>query len=210
MSDKDDLIVAGVNQKDKGIWRDFYNRYYAALCSYVEKILFLTDAVEDLVQEVFISVWEGKRTFSDSRELTNYLYRACYNNALLYIRNHQIHDSILNGLPQEEDFEDEEMLYALTVKEEAIRQLYFYIEELPAEQRRIILLRIEGHSWDEIASRLGVSINTVKTQKAVAINSYARSWQIPVILYFLLLSFIKNRAVHPCFCRGEVTVMWLI
>ena len=144
MSDKDDLIVAGVNQKDKGIWRDFYNRYYAALCSYVEKILFLTDAVEDLVQEVFISVWEGKRTFSDSRELTNYLYRACYNNALLYIRNHQIHDSILNGLPQEEDFEDEEMLYALTVKEEAIRQLYFYIEELPAEQRRIILLRIEG------------------------------------------------------------------
>jgi RNA polymerase sigma-70 factor (ECF subfamily) len=45
MSDKDDLIVAGVNQKDKGIWRDFYNRYYAALCSYVEKILFLTDAV---------------------------------------------------------------------------------------------------------------------------------------------------------------------
>ena len=126
----------------------------------------VVDAVEDLVQEVFISVWEGKRTFSDSRELTNYLYRACYNNALLYIRNHQIHDSILNGLPQEEDFEDEEMLYALTVKEEAIRQLYFYIEELPAEQRRIILLRIEGHSWDEIASRLGVSINTVKTQKS--------------------------------------------
>ena len=126
----------------------------------------IIDAVEDLVQEVFISVWEGKRTFSDSRELTNYLYRACYNNALLYIRNHQIHDSILNGLPQEEDFEDEEMLYALTVKEEAIRQLYFYIEELPAEQRRIILLRIEGHSWDEIASRLGVSINTVKTQKS--------------------------------------------
>lgn len=49
MSDKDDLIVAGVNQKDKGIWRDFYDRYYAALCSYVEKILFLTDAVEDSV-----------------------------------------------------------------------------------------------------------------------------------------------------------------
>ena len=98
--------------------------------------------MEDLVQEVFISVWEGKRIFSDSKELTNYLYRACYNNALLYIRNNQIRDSILSSLPSEEDFEDEEMIYALTVKEEAIRQLYFYIEELPAEQRRIILLRI--------------------------------------------------------------------
>ena len=166
MNDKIDIIVAGVNWKDKKMWGDFYDRFYTALCVYVSKILPVPDAVEDLVQEVFISVWEGKRTFSDIKELTNYLYRACYNNALLYIRNHQIHDSILNGLPQEEDFEDEEMLYALTVKEEAIRQLYFYIEELPAEQRCIILLRIEGHSWDEIASRLGVSINTVKTQKS--------------------------------------------
>ena len=166
MNDKIDTIVAGVNRKDEKMWGDFYDRFYAALCVYVSKILPVPDAVEDLVQEVFISIWEGKRTFSGIKELTNYLYRACYNNALLYIRNHQIHDSILNGLPQEEDFEDEEMLYALTVKEEAIRQLYFYIEELPAEQRRIILLRIEGHSWDEIASRLGVSINTVKTQKS--------------------------------------------
>ena len=165
MSDKDDLIVAGVNQKDKGIWRDFYNRYYAALCAYVEKILFLTDAVEDLVQEVFISVWEGKRTFSDSRELTNYLYRACYNNTLLYIRNNQIHDTILNSLAEEESVEDEDMIYALTVKEEIIRQLYCYIEELPSEQRRIILMRIEGHTWEEIAERLEISINTVKTQK---------------------------------------------
>ena len=165
MSDKDDLIVAGVNQKDKGIWRDFYNRYYAALCSYVEKILFLTDAVEDLVQEVFISVWEGKRTFSDSRELTNYLYRACYNNTLLYIRNNQIHDTILSSLAEEESVEDEDMIYALTVKEEIIRQLYYYIEELPSEQRRIILMRIEGYTWEEIAERLEISINTVKTQK---------------------------------------------
>ncbi len=144
--------------------------------------------------------------------LTNYLYRACYNNALLYIRNHQIHDSILNGLPQEEDFEDEEMLYALTVKEEAIRQLYFYIEELPAEQRRIILLRIEGHSWDEIASRLGVSINTVKTQKSRSYKFLREKffWQIPVILYFCSYILLETGLCILAFCGGEVTVMWLI
>ena len=166
MSDRIDTIVAGVNRKDEKTWGDFYDRFYAALCVYVSKILPVPDAVEDLVQEVFISVWEGKRTFSDIKELTNYLYRACYNNALLYIRNNQIHDTILSSLAEEESMVDEDTIYALTVKEEIIRQLYCYIEELPAEQRRIILLRIEGHSWDEIASRLGVSINTVKTQKS--------------------------------------------
>ena len=137
MSDRIDTIVAGVNRKDEKTWGDFYDRFYAALCVYVSKILPIPDAVEDLVQEVFISVWEGKRTFSDIKELTNYLYRACYNNTLLYIRNNQIHDSILSSL-----------------------------EELPPEQRRIILLRIEGYTWEEIAERLEISINTVKTQKS--------------------------------------------
>lgn len=67
---------------------------------------------------------------------------------------------------EEESVEDEDMIYALTVKEEIIRQLYHYIEELPAEQRRIILMRIEGYTWEEIAERLEISINTVKTQKS--------------------------------------------
>ena len=165
MSDKNDIIVAGVNRKDKLIWGDFYDRFYAALCVYVAKILPVADAVEDLVQEVFISVWEGNRSFVDIKELTNYLYRACYNNTLLYIRNNQIHDTILSSLAEENYLQDEDMIYALTVKEEIIRQLYFYIEELPTEQRRIMLLRIEGRSWDEIAEQLGVSINTIKTQK---------------------------------------------
>ena len=151
MNDKIDIIVAGVNWKDKKMWGDFYDRFYTALCVYVSKILPVPDAVEDLVQEVFISVWEGKRTFSDIKELTNYLYRACYNNALLYIRNNQIHDTILSSLAEEESMVDEDTIYALTVKEEIIRQLYCYIEELPAEQRRIILMRIEGHTWEEIA-----------------------------------------------------------
>lgn len=164
MNSRVDSIVIGVNEKDRERWGDFYDRYYAALCTYVSKILPIPVAVEDLVQEVFISVWEGKRIFADEKELTNYLYRACYNNTLLYIRNHQIHDVALSKMLEAQK-EEEDRIYALTVKEEIIRQLYQHINDLPPEQRRIILLRIEGFTWEEIAEQLNVSINTVKTQK---------------------------------------------
>lgn len=60
MNDKIDTIVAGVNRKDEKMWGDFYDRFYTALCVYVSKILPVPDAVEDLVQDVFISVWEGE------------------------------------------------------------------------------------------------------------------------------------------------------
>ena len=163
---KDDrLILTGVNRKDEKVWKKIYERYYASLCAYTAKLVGTPEAVEDLVQEVFIAVWEGERLFATVRELTNYFYRACYNNPLLHIRKNQIHDSILDALSVEEGF-DEDELYALTVKEETIRQLYSYIDELPLEQRRIILLRIEGYSWNEVAELLGVSLNTVKTQKS--------------------------------------------
>lgn len=146
------------------------------------KILPVPDAVEDLVQEVFISVWEGKRTFSDIKELTNYLYRACYNNTLLYIRNNQIHDTILSSLAEEEDVEDEDVIYALTVKEEIIRQLYCYIEELPAEQRRIILMENRRVYMGRDSRTFRNKYNTVKTQKTVAINFFVRDWATLYIL----------------------------
>lgn len=51
------------------------------------------------------------------------------------------------------------------VGEEVIRRLYNDIHALPSEQSRIIRLSIVGFKGAEIARRLGISINTVKTQK---------------------------------------------
>ena len=56
MNDKIDTIVAGVNRKDEKMWGDFYDRFYAALCVYVSKILPIPDAVEDLVQESLLTL----------------------------------------------------------------------------------------------------------------------------------------------------------
>lgn len=169
MNHKEKQIITAVNQKNPEGWELFYEQYYTALCSFVSGILKQQEDVEDLVQDIYIAIWEGDRVFTDIKELTNYLYRACYNNALLYLRNHQLHNNILEKLQQnskEDDDEAEERYYALAIKEEVIRQLYNHIKELPAEQKRIILLRIEGYSWEEIASHLGVSINTIKTQRS--------------------------------------------
>ena len=45
MNDKIDIIVAGVNRKDKKMWGDFYDRFYTALCVYVSKILPVPDEI---------------------------------------------------------------------------------------------------------------------------------------------------------------------
>lgn len=64
----------------------------------------------------------------------------------------------------ENDPESDEMFMA-TVREELLWQLYLYIDELPSEQRKVIRLSIDGLSVNEIAEKLGISVNTVKTHK---------------------------------------------
>lgn len=161
-------IIESINHKEATAYEYLYRRYYAALCSYATRLLSpLQEEVEDLVQEVFLSIYEGEHLFVDARELTNYLYKACYNKCITFLRDHRLHADILSAMVETQTEEqDDETIYSLTIREEMVRQLYIYINELPQEQRRIMMLRIEGHDWNEIAEILGVSINTIKTQRS--------------------------------------------
>ena len=163
-------ILRGVNQKDLKAWETLYASYYAALCSYADGIVKDSDTAQDIVQDTLIRTW--------------YLYRSTYNNALFHLRTQASRQNILRKMVAEEvELPDEQ--FALTVREELIRQLYVYIEDLPEERKKILLMSIQGHSGNEIADLLGISINTVKTQKNRGFK-YLREKLKDSVLLFLL------------------------
>lgn len=176
----------GINNKKSQSWEALYTRYYAALCAFTARMLNnQSDDVEDLVQDIFLSIWNNERKFENISELTNYLYRACYNNALIHIRNHNIRNSLLPAILNENRLENSQEAYALAVQEELIRQLHFYIQQLPPEQERIISLRLQGHSWNDIAEIMQLSINTVKTQKQRSYKFLREHLsEVPLLLLF--------------------------
>ena len=177
-------ILRGVNQKDLKAWETLYASYYAALCSYADGIVKDSDTAQDIVQDTLIRIWNSDRTFPDIKELTWYLYRSTYNNALFHLRTQASRQNILRKMVAEEvELPDEQ--FALTVREELIRQLYVYIEDLPEERKKILLMSIQGHSGNEIADLLGISINTVKTQKNRGFK-YLREKLKDSVLLFLL------------------------
>ena len=143
-----------------------------------------SDTAQDIVQDTLIRIWNSDRTFLDIKELTWYLYRSTYNNALFHLRTQASRQNILRKMVAEEvELPDEQ--FALTVREELIRQLYVYIEDLPEERKKILLMSIQGHSGNEIADLLGISINTVKTQKNRGFK-YLREKLKDSVLLFLL------------------------
>lgn len=157
-------ILEAVNEKKEELWQEVFSYYYAALCSYAERLVQDPVIAEDLVQDILLYVWNCDRRFVQVEELTNYFYRAVYNRSMMWLRHEKCKSKHLNRLMEESDSEAEEM-FIETVREELLRRLYLYIEELPSEQRKVIRMSVEGLSVQEISERLGISVNTVKTHK---------------------------------------------
>src|SRR5581483_2448661 len=65
--------------------------HYADLCDFVFRFVKSRDAAEDIVQDVFVRLWE-RRAESDPRDPRPYLYRAARNGALSYLRHRHVHE----------------------------------------------------------------------------------------------------------------------
>ncbi len=186
---KDTLFIKGINQKRNKAFFQLYQHYYASLCAYVNKIIDDQEQAEDIVQEVILAIYEGDKSFTTTAELTNYLYKACYNNTLLFLRHQKNKPTQLDILEEINNLEDSDESYQLALKEELVRQLYIAIQQLPKEQQRIMLMHLEGYSWVEIAEKLGVSINTIKTQRNRSMKILRKT--INPSLLFLLFLLLK-------------------
>lgn len=172
-------ILEGINRKDEQSWEQLYAACYAALCTYMESIVSDMDTAKDIVQELMVGIWNSDVCFSTSAELLSYLYKSLYNNSLIYVRNKKTRERILDKLTKNEEVEEDHDFSIRVVREEITRLLYMHIKTLPRMRRKIVELSINGFSGKEIASKLGISINTVKVQKNRSIK-YLRDCLINV------------------------------
>ncbi len=180
-------LIEGINCKTKRAWEEFYKTYYVSLCNHVYRILLDEEIATDIVQEIFLKIWDSKLVFENERALISYLYRAGTNNSLKYLRSQNTEQERLKrwyDIEQEMTEDD----FSSVVREEVLRKLLLLIDQLPAERRKIILMSMENMSGEEIAQKLGVTIHTVKQQKYRAykfiIEQLGEHWIIA--LYFFL------------------------
>lgn len=60
--------LRGLNAREEGAWKAFYDEYYSALCAYACKFVGNAEDAEDVVQETCVRVWESNRVFATMKE----------------------------------------------------------------------------------------------------------------------------------------------
>lgn len=184
MDDKD--LLKKVNRKDEQAWRVFFRSYYDSLFHHALRILEDEKEAEDVVQELFIALWNNGIMLGENDSLSDYLYRAVTNRCLNRIRDQKRMNEHLAKWKEEAEGEASEAEFASAVREEVMRRLLELIELLPEGRKTILKMSMEGKSGEEIARQLGVSITTVKQQKYRAYrflrDNMGESWVIACLL----------------------------
>ncbi|MDO6803662.1 RNA polymerase sigma-70 factor [Wenyingzhuangia sp. 1_MG-2023] len=141
-----------------------FDTYYETLVQYANRFLPLKDECEDLVQDVFVDLWQKENTFLDEISLKSYLYKATRNKCYNVIKHNTVKDKYTSETLQL--LADDDVFFEHILEEEMTRQLYQAIEVLPSRKKEIIKLTLKGLKNNEIAENLNIKLQTVKTLKS--------------------------------------------
>jgi RNA polymerase sigma-70 factor (family 1) len=152
-----------IKKWDAADFRLFFDDFYPSLCFFANKILQDGDIACDIVQEAFIYFWKKKEYIRSIPAAKSYLFKYVKNRSLNYLRddhnNHEI---------EPEKLEAELFYNDFLIEDEIYRIINDAIESLPPRGKQVIEYTLDGLKNHEIAERLKISTNTVKTIKSRA------------------------------------------
>ncbi len=160
-----------------------FNTHYATLCIYAKKMVGDIDEARDIVQNIFVALYEKRDALEINTSIKPYLYKSVYHaclNHLKQIKIHNIHHDHLKYQMPFGDYQD------TLVTNELEEKIWTTVQSLPEQCRKIFEMnRFLGKKNSEIAEQLGISIRTVETQISKALK-ILRENLIQFLVTFLL------------------------
>ncbi len=163
-----------------------FRDYYTPLVRYGNTFLKDTYETEDVVQQVFVSLWEKRTQLDIHTSVRAVLYRSVHNACLNRLKHQKVRrDYAGDWKSTQSDSEQTDALEAAELQERINRA----IEGMPEQCARIFKMsRFEQLKYQEIADQLGLSIKTIENQmgKALKIIREALKDYLPLFILFLL------------------------
>lgn len=176
----------------KGDFEKLYKLYYPKMFAFAKNYVPANEDAENIVQDVFLILWERKEEIEISFTLTTYLFTLVKNRCLNFLRHKLIEEEYNSQMKEELGFK----LYALETfdysyqsEEELQEVIQRALDTLPERCREVFIKsRIEGLKYKEISDELGISVNTVENQMVTALKKL----RVALKDYLPLLLFLVN------------------
>jgi len=180
----------------EAVFEDVYKTHFRALHAYAHSILADREQAEEMVQQVFLKLWEKKANLEINSSLQAYLYRSVYNESINFLKHEKVkqaHVSFVKHTTNESSGNHHKNIDTKELEE----KIRIALNKLPEQCRTIFQLsRYEELKYKEIAERLQLSVKTIENQmgKALKIMRTELAAYLPtlwIVLVYLFNYFIK-------------------
>jgi RNA polymerase sigma-70 factor, ECF subfamily len=186
----DTQVLTAIQQGNERVFEEVFRKHYASLCAHARSVLRDADDAEEMVQNVFVTLWEKREQIEITQSLKSYLFRSVHNHCLNRIKHLKIREQHQQHVLFYQD-ETYESVSETVYKNELETELGKAIKKLPEQCRLIFKMsRFEELKYQEIADQLSLSVKTVENQigKALKILRIELADFLPVILLTLFHS----------------------
>ena len=176
MNYSDDTAIKALNNGDGKAFTWIYNKYFHSLCCHAEKIVECLETAADIVQDLFVKLWENREKIDITTSLGAYLYGSIRNSCLKHIAHIHVQHEYHNSFGDENSDYDSNNPMSILIAKETERAIEHAINALPEQYRQIIeLMRLKEFSYEEIAEKLNIPVGSVGPQLNLARKKLMKS-----------------------------------
>lgn len=193
-------VFESFTKGDDKAFEYIYKTYFSFLLNYSKHILKDAEAAEEIVESTFLNFWENRSSIKLETSLKSYLFKSVYNNCLNHIKHLHVKERYVLYFKHHVQTDNEgeiissEYPIAQLIEKELAELLDQAIQNLPGQCREIFIMsRYQNLKNEEIAHRLNISVNTVRTQISRALTKLRENLKDYLPLISLLFSEIIER-----------------
>ncbi|MEJ2905197.1 RNA polymerase sigma-70 factor [Pedobacter panaciterrae] len=171
MEDEDQILLEQLKGGDYTAYELIFKKYYKVLSTKAYFMLEDDMEAEDLVQNLFIAIWQKKLFLSINTSIKAYLLRSVHNRCLTVLRDKKVSERKLNAYTEEQSWQGEEDQE--TNQENDYQGKFDLIfEQLPTQRQKAFkLVYLEDKKYKEAAEEMGLSVNSIKTHLKLAVKA---------------------------------------
>ena len=167
-------IAGRIRKGDIGQFESLFRSSYVSLVRYARTLINDQDSAEEIVQDLFVRLWQDREKIKIESSLNGYLFRSVHNKCLHYIEHRKVvarHEEEMSGMKPGTNEDPSEILHY----KELQARIALILERLPERCGRIFCMsRFEGLKYSEIAEKLSVSVKTVEASMGKALKEFRK------------------------------------
>jgi RNA polymerase sigma-70 factor (ECF subfamily) len=197
-----------VKKGDAYAFEKLFKTHYKNLCFFAENYVKEKAMAEEIVGSFFINLWEKRKTIEINGSVKSYFYSSIHKQCIKYLEHLKVmkkyEEYATFRLRNKELLAPSSNAYPLAnlISQETVKDIEKSIGELPEKCREIFCLsRFEEMSYEDISVKLDISINTVRTQMARALQKLREDLKnyLPLAAFLIIKGIASCLFIENCF-----------